>query len=300
MGSDAHLVVVGDPYLLDIGRQRVEDLEQRWSRFLPTSEISRLNSRLGTSMRVSADTFQLVSLAVDAWRITGGRFDPTVLGDLIRAGYDRPFEAIAINPHGGVSALRRNCGGIGLDPRTFTVTLPADAGFDPGGIGKGLAADLVSAELLAAGAEGACVNLGGDLRVAGKGPDDGRWVVAIDTGALGLPARLLALATGAVATSAVTNRTWTVGGRRRHHLIDPVHQLAGRDAAMLVTALSGTAAQAEVATKAALFAEVGEELAALADLGCEGVVITEDGSVQQSVGLERFLVAPRGLQPSAS
>jgi len=62
-----------------------------------------------------------------------------------------------------------------------TVRLPAGTGFDAGGIGKGLAADLVTTEAIAAGADGICVNLGGDLRVAGTGPD-GAWTVGIEKG----------------------------------------------------------------------------------------------------------------------
>ena len=136
MGSDAHVVIVGDPVLLDVARRRVDDLEQRWSRFLPDSEISRLNRGRGAPLRVSRETIELVRRAVDGWQRTGGRFDPTVLGDLVRAGYDRPFEAVVVKPGVGVSALRRDCGGIRLDVDASTVQLPAHTGFDPGGIGK--------------------------------------------------------------------------------------------------------------------------------------------------------------------
>ena len=46
------------------------------------------------------------------------------------------------------------------------VALPVGTGFDPGGIGKGLAADIVVDELVAEGAAGMCINLGGDVRRA--------------------------------------------------------------------------------------------------------------------------------------
>src|SRR5258706_10311210 len=180
MGSDVHIVVVGDQGLLEEGRRRIDELEQRWSRFIPTSEVSRLNANHGVPMKVSRDTFTLVRRAIEGWRATGGRFDPTVLGDVIRAGYDRSIEAVVIHSNGGVSALRRNCGGIDADAATMTVTLPRESGLDPGGIGKGLAADIVATELMAAGADGVCVNIGGDLRVEGIGPQDGRWVIGVD------------------------------------------------------------------------------------------------------------------------
>ena len=41
--------------------------------------------------------------------------------------------------------------------------LGANTTFDPGGIGKGFAADLLVSELLSSGARGALVSVGGDL-----------------------------------------------------------------------------------------------------------------------------------------
>src|SRR6185503_17312209 len=60
------------------------------------------------------------------------------------------------------------------------VRLPHGCGFDPGGVGKGLAADKVVADLIGAGAAGACVNLGGDLRVAGRAPAGGDWTIGVE------------------------------------------------------------------------------------------------------------------------
>ena len=92
MGSDGHLVVVGgSPGLVDLALDRIEQLEGRWSRFRPDSEISRLNACAGQPLRVSSDTVELVERATAAWRLSGGAFDPTVLGPLLRAGYDRSF-----------------------------------------------------------------------------------------------------------------------------------------------------------------------------------------------------------------
>lgn len=92
MGSAARVVVTGGDTdaLVGVARRRIDDLERKWSRFLPGSEISALNRARGHAVRVSPDTFDLVQRAVGGWRATDGRFDPTVLGDVLRAGYDRP------------------------------------------------------------------------------------------------------------------------------------------------------------------------------------------------------------------
>src|SRR6266550_2831847 len=158
MGSMVHVVVVGGSLgLLETARERVEDLERKWSRFRPTSEISLMNQLAGRPVRVSPETATLVRLAIEGARITGGRFDPTVLGAVLRAGYDRSFELLGDDPvpdpgWSPDSGYDR----ILVGEPSATVMLPANVGFDPGGIGKGYAADLLVAELLAAGASGVC------------------------------------------------------------------------------------------------------------------------------------------------
>ena len=148
MGSDAHVIVVGGPCGLDEqARRRIDDLEQRWSRFRPDSEVSELNRRAGVPVRVSGETIELIERAVDAWLLSGGTFDPTVLGAVIRAGYDRSFDELGPAPPPGRSPLGIGLADIEIDGDT--VRLPAGTGFDPGGIGKGLAADIVVEEVLA-------------------------------------------------------------------------------------------------------------------------------------------------------
>lgn len=251
MGSDAHLVVVGGTDQILLGAERrIEQLEQHWSRFVDTSEICELNRRAGEAVTVSADTAMLVERAIEAWRLTGGGFDPTMLGAVLRAGYDVSFDDMPPNKVAGSSTLLTGCTDVRIDGRT--VCLPAGTGFDPGGIGKGLAADLVMAELLSAGASGACVNLGGDLRVAGESPQGVAWTIAIEHPLVAEPVALVGLHAGAVATSTTLRRRWTVDGRMRHHLIDPWTGEPSESDLEVATVIAGEAWIAEVLAKAVL------------------------------------------------
>ena len=84
MGTEVHVMTVeGDAALVHVATERILELEQRWSRFLRTSEVSRLNDHAGLPQQVSADTYELVSKAVTAWRTTHGLFDPTVGAALV-------------------------------------------------------------------------------------------------------------------------------------------------------------------------------------------------------------------------
>lgn len=249
MGTNAHVVVVGgdEAGLIGAARRRLDDLERRWSRFLPGSEVSALNRRPARPVVVSADTFTLVARSVDAWHATGGRFDPTVLPAMLAAGYDRDF-ATASSAARPLAASQPSpgCGDIRLDPAVMAVWLPAGVGFDPGGIGKGLAADLVSTEIAEAGAAGVLVNVGGDLRVRGTPPTGDEWVVAVEdpAGSSGEPARF-ALASGAVATSSRLRRRWWAGEVDVHHLIDPTTGAPAQTGVATVTVVAADAWWAE-------------------------------------------------------
>lgn len=112
MGSDASVIVVdAPPGLARAARRRLEELEARWSRFQPTSEISRLNAAGGRPLAVSPDTLHLVCSALEAWRVSDGAYDPTVLGDLLRAGYTVTFEDLPTASATGPPAGRAGASG---------------------------------------------------------------------------------------------------------------------------------------------------------------------------------------------
>ena len=90
------------------------------------------------------------------------------------------------------------------------------------GIGLGRAADVVAEELLAAGATGACVNVGGDVRVAGLGPQSGTWTVAVEHPLDGGDILTVALDEGAVATSTAVKCWSEAPDGAAHQLVDPV------------------------------------------------------------------------------
>jgi thiamine biosynthesis lipoprotein len=301
MGSDAHVIVVGGPIgLADSAQRRIDELERRWSRFLDDSEISNLNRKAGTFVEVSADTATLIQRAVDAWRLTGGAFDPTVLGAVIRAGYHRSFDQLGPTPEPGASPL-----GIGAEHIAFagsTACVPVGVGFDPGGIGKGLAADMMCAELMEAGADGACVNLGGDVAVAGIGPDgDGcgyGWTVAVEYPGRAEPLGMIGLAQGAVATTSSLRRTWHSDGEARHHLIDPQIGRPSDSDVVLAAVVATDAWLAEVLAKAVLLAGAAHPFDILGGTGAEALAVDDHGRVMASSNLGAYLggaVLPRTI-----
>ena len=93
------------------------------------------------------------------------------------------------------------------------MTIPIGIGFDAGGIGKGLAADLVATELIAEGVGGVCVNIGGDLRVIGESPSGDGLDTGDRTPTGGRADCARRVGRGAIATSSVLRQDWTRDGR---------------------------------------------------------------------------------------
>jgi thiamine biosynthesis lipoprotein len=287
MGSDAHLVIVGgSDHLLDDAMRRVDQLERRWSRFIETSEICELNRHAGDDVDVSAETALLVARAIEAWRLTGGGFDPTVLGDVLRAGYDVSFDVMPDDKPTAGSNLLTGCTDIEVTGNS--VRLPAGTGFDPGGIGKGLAADIVIGEILAAGAAGACVNLGGDLRVAGDSPQGDAWTIAIEHPELDEPIVLVGLHQGAIATSTTLRRRWNVDGQARHHLIDPATGQPSDSDLELCTVIAGEAWIAEVLAKAVLLRGSTRAFDIIDGTGVQALTIDAAGTIRITPGFQQF------------
>jgi thiamine biosynthesis lipoprotein len=232
----------------------------------------------------------LVERAVAAWQMTRGLFDPTVLGALLRAGYDRSFERLGPTPQGRASALDTNAGAIQIIANT--VRLPHGSGFDPGGIGKGLAADIVVDELRAAGADGVCVNLGGDVRVDGISPEGDGWTVAIDYPERARAIARLGIARGAVATSTTLRRRWHVEGEVRHHLIDPATDRPSESDVTFATVIAGHAWSAEVLAKALVLHGSPMPLDLVGANGAAALTVDRDGRVAASPGLATYLAEP--------
>jgi thiamine biosynthesis lipoprotein len=290
MGTDAHVLVVGgDGDSLQRAKRRLDDLESRWSRFRPDSELCRLNDLAGAPTVVSAETFALLEHALAAWSRTGGAFDPTVLAALEAAGYDRDFASIesVSPPRAAATVSVPGCGGIVLDRLVRSVTLPPDVRIDLGGIGKGYAADLVASELLDDGAQGVCVNLGGDLRVDGRPPRGDAWVIDVEDA----PDHLIRLRAGAVATTSRRRRVWRRGDELAHHVIDPRTGAPAVTPWVSATVVSGDAVTAEPLAKATLLApELVLADARLCDHGAAGFVVDEHAGVHHLADVERFLV----------
>lgn len=289
MGCRGSITVVGGrPGLAIAAEQRLRELDRRWSRFRFGSEVMDLARSAGEPVPVSADTVLLVEHLIAAWELTEGAFDPTMLPDLVALGYDRSVQDPARVTE--LPAGARSCAAVDqieVDTVAGTVTLPDGGTLDPGGLGKGLAADLVVEELVAAGAAGAMVEIGGDLRVSGESPTHDGWRIDIEDPYDGPPLGVVSISDGGVATSSVLKRSWSRGDVTVHHLLDPSTGRCATGDVVSATVVAGTAAWAEAFSKAPVV---------LGAAGCRALLAAHALPALLVCGLTRIDATPEWAQ----
>jgi thiamine biosynthesis lipoprotein len=261
----------------------------RFSRFVPDSELSRLNADPRTTVPATALMVRLAHTALGAARLTGGLVDPTLVPELRGCGYERSLtatnapaplplaDALAAAPARAIAgpdpAQRWRAVTVDLPGRT--ITRPPGVELDSGGIGKGLFGDLLAARL--AGLESFAIDACGDIRLGGIGTA-ARPVQIAGPGPSGEILHTFELRHGAVATSSIARRAWRgADGRPAHHLLDPASGRPAYTGLVQVSALAATGVEAEARAKAAL---LSGPVAAAEWLPDGGVVVDDEGLVR--------------------
>ena len=261
----------------------LELVDTTYSRFRADSELARLNAAGGHPLFATPLLTEAISIALQAAVMTDGAVDPTV-GRAMRAiGYDSDYGDLADRDLPLVVRLEAVPGWktVSLDAVQRRVRLPRGVELDLGSVGKALAADRAAAaarRTLDSG--GVLVGLGGDIAIAGDGPDDG-WPVLIaedSRAASGGPGEVVRLTAGALATSSTTVRRWTQAGTMRHHLIDPATGAPAITPWRTATVLASTCVDANTASTAAII-KGDRAIGWLTALGLPARLVAADGRI---------------------
>jgi thiamine biosynthesis lipoprotein len=229
--------------LTQLAATEVWRIEDKFSRYLPDNIIARINNAAGATVRVDPETAQLLDFATTLFDLSEGKFDITsgVLRRVWRfdGGNDLPSEA-AVND---VLQL------VGWQRATWSapnLCLQPGMEIDLGGIGKEYAVDCATAILRDETELSCLINLGGDLAVSRRISDKQSWNVGIEaTGAqANVPAGLLNLHVGALATSGDARRFLVKDDIRYSHILDARNGWPVADAPRSITVAADTCTQA--------------------------------------------------------
>lgn len=276
------------------------EFEAALSRFRPESELCRLNEDRRGVVPASELLRAMVKAAIASAERSGGLVDPTLLLRIETAGYvgsraagnESLTVALATvqSRRPARPAPEQAWREVVVDDAAGTIRRPPGLRFDSGGIGKGLAADMIAARLR--GYSRFVVDCGGDIRIGGAGALVDPFEVWIENPLSGERSHVLRLGSGAVASSGLNVRLWRgEDGHYRHHLLDPASGEPAWTGLIGATALGDTAVEAETLAKAALLSGPAGGRDVLAGLG--GLLVDEDGRVEAvgPIGV-RILDAP--------
>jgi len=263
----------------------LEDVDASMSTWREDSELSRFNQRIDQSewFPVSAGLFEVIQKANEISRLTDGAFDVTI-GPVVNLWGFGPQARPETTP--SEDSLAKVLAATGFENLELRADPPAVRATPPqyvdlSAIAKGYGVDAVARFLESEGVDAYLVEIGGEVRVNGRKPDDSTWRLAIEQ-----PVsegrqvnRVVALESRAMATSGDYRNYYESEGRRYSHTIDPAtgEPIAHKLASVTVIADDCMTADALATGFNVMGYERANALAVREDIPAYFIVRTEDG-----------------------
>ena len=273
--------------------ERLGQIDGWMSNWNPESEIVRFNQHRSTSnFRVSRETAEVISYAIQLNHWTGGAFDIAVGPLVARWGFGSQARIDSAPDAQEIAELLSHLGPNALRVKTddanaaaFLAKIDADVSVDLSAIAKGYGVDHLANGLVALGRRDYLVEIGGEIRAAGVRPDGGPWRVAIER-----PERdgrsiqsVIELSDQAMATSGDYRIFYVQDGRHLSHTIDPRTGRPVEVGPASVTILAETATKADAWATALMVLGAVPGLALAEEHGIAALVLirNDDATIRE-------------------
>lgn len=269
-------------------KKESQKLECLLSRFLPESDISRINCSAGVKLeKISTEAYEILTHALEYSVITQGLFDITVgpLADLW--DYKHAVEPPASSRIKLVLPLV-NYNDLELDAVQKMARLRnSGQSVDLGGIAKGFASDRFMEIFQEYGIKSAFSNIGGNVSTLGNKPDSSPWYVGIRHPRLNDLLGAVAVTGKAVVTSGDYERYFLdKEGRRFHHILNPITGYPAESGLISVTVVADSAMTADALSTTVFVAGLERGLALLEKFPqAEAVLVDKKLQVYVTKGL---------------
>ncbi len=203
--------------------QILKAFNQSLSTYIPTSEISRLNSN-GNLQYESRYFFPVLEASKEVFKITDGAYDPSV-GSLVKAWGFGPNKEIPELDSTIVDSLRALSGFENVTFNKDSVSLAPNFQLDFSAIAKGYAVDLVAELLQNSGFNNYLVEIGGEVRCNGENEKGETWSLGVENPLVSINEQqilaIVRLRNQALATSGNYRNYYEKDGKTYAHIIDP-------------------------------------------------------------------------------
>lgn len=280
---------------IDSSMKEMRRVEQKMSRFLPGSEVSRINKeallekRKGSLLAegwisVSDELFSLLEESVRLSDLTKGCFDVTI--HPLWKIWKFEGENLEVPGKGEIEKVLKLVNYNNMILKNGKISFAKNGmGIDLGGIAKGYAVDAAIKALKERNVESAMVNAGGDIYVLGR--KQGKpWRIGIrhprrEGEILGT----IEVEDRAIVTSGDYERFFFSGGKKYHHIINPKTGYPA-DECQSVTIVAKEATFADGLATGIFVLGPKEGMALIESLEeVEGVIVNKEGDVSVSSGL---------------
>ena len=234
MGTTYHIKVVTGFFkntkgLKDKVEIRLEQINKSMSTYIKDSEISLFNAfdRIGEKFYISDDFFNVMKVAKDIYKLTGGAWDGTIKPIVNLWGFGNSKNKKRIPEKSEIKALLPEIGFnyIEISSNRYLVKRKASISLDLASIAKGYAVDQIAALIRTNGIKNFLVEIGGEVFAAGLRNDGKNWRVGINSPKKDAPFdkiyKVISLYDKGFATSGDYRIFFEFKGKRFSHIIDP-------------------------------------------------------------------------------
>ena len=203
----------------------LKDIDNKMSRQITSSEISKINDKSGDSyVKVSDDTYYVIKESINFSSMSNDTFDISIgpIVDLWGIGTENAKIPTEKEIKDNLALV--NYKDILLDDKNKSVKLAKkNMQIDLGGIAKGYAADKIYKYLKKEKLESALINLGGNIYVLGNKEDNQPFSIGIQdpTKPRGNSIGNIKVSNKSVVTSGIYERYLEKNNKIYHHMLDP-------------------------------------------------------------------------------
>jgi len=283
MGTEYFISVVCDSQELalnmyEIAKNDIEIYEAKFSRFLPTSELSLLNQH--KHMQVSQTFLEVTEKAYELFTETKGIFNPLV--QVARFGYDTNFNDIQNDKDNyDESPYDIDFSSVIIDHRASHIYLQEGQKLDFGGFLKGYLAEMITKKIKLYSSKicGVIVNMGGDIYTQGFDAQGNKFVFTIYNPVVSNNDISVTLYNQSLATSGTYKRSWQHSGKKMHHILDSSGTQNPESDIVSASVIHTDGARAEAYTKVFISMNHDTALQLLPEEDVSFIITKNDGKI---------------------